>query len=981
MNIPMHTGRTLRAGLLAGVALGLPLLPAQAQDSGQLEEIVVTGTRIARKDYVSDSPLSTVSAETFQQTGSLTAENLLNQLPQVVPDATSTSNNPSAGGRANINLRGLGSNRNLVLVNGRRMIGSDSTMSVDVNTIPSALVDRVEVISGGASAVYGADAVAGVVNFILKEDFEGLEANVQYGISDQGDAEEKSGDITIGGNFAQGRGNATLSVGYLKRKELGKGERDFTAQATSTTSYLPWGSVVFGSNAPTQAAVDSVFGQYSGYSTGAVSRTDRYSFNPDGTLFSISHSSSAPAPFNVKVDESQLATCIYDGSCNNGDQRVSYNFEPDNALILPMERVNIAGTTRYQINDHVEAYASGFFTNYNSTTQLAPSPAPTGSQGYFYVPVTNPFIPADLAALAASRSDPTADIPLLTRFNAVGPRVSEYENNVFQVLGGFRGDIPGVNGWKYDIYAANGRVSTTETQSGNVSYSKVQELLTAADGGASLCEGGYNPFGQNELSQACKDYVSVTAKNTTTIEQDVVEMNVTGGLFDLPAGTVGLALGAQYRSESYDFKADSVLASGDVSGFNAQDSLYGEIENKDLYGELYVPLLADLPFAKAVSITAGYRFSDHSAAGTFGSYKGEGSWAVNDLFRLRGSYQRAVRAPSIGELYSPQNEDNPEVADPCNAGSTYRTGANAEAVRALCLAQGISPTLIDSYEQSNSQIGALVGGNTELQEETADTYTLGFVANSPFQHPLVSDITLSVDYYDITLKDAISTISAGLAVARCFNANGDNPAFSNDNYYCQLFKRQSVDGSIDDALELYQNLSKIKTSGVDVQLDWGYDLPSDAGRLNINLAGTWVDHYKVQALPGDAYIDYAGSIGGSIGDAIPEWKGTITTTYMYGPVTTSLRARYIGPMENNVVREDTTGTLVEGVDYSNVPATWYFDLSASYVLSENLTLRGGINNLFDQEPRLYTPSVQANTDPSVYDMVGRRFFMGATVKF
>ncbi|WP_114395092.1 TonB-dependent receptor domain-containing protein [Oleisolibacter albus] len=963
-----------RSALLAGAALSAIAVPALAQDTGSLDEIVVTGTRIARKDFVSDSPLSTVGAEQFQQTGSLTAENLLNQLPQVVPDATTTSNNPSAGGRANINLRGLGSNRNLVLINGRRMIGSDSSMSVDVNTIPGALVDRVEVISGGASAVYGADAVAGVVNFILKDDFEGIESNLQYGISGEGDAKEKSADVTLGGNFAQGRGNTTLSIGYSERDRLGKGERDFTSQATSTTSYLPWGSVVFGANAPTQAAVDSVFGKYSGYSSGTVSRNDRYSFNPDGSLFSISHSSSAPAPFNVKVDPSQLSTCILDGSCNGGDKRVSYNFEPENALILPLERVNIAGTSRYKINDYIEAYASGFFTNYNSKTQLAPSPAPTGSQGSFFVPVTNPFIPADLAALAAGRANPTADIPLLTRFNTVGPRISEYENNVFQVLGGFRGDIPGINSWKYDFYAATGRVSTTETQYGNVSYNAVQSLLTAADGGASLCEGGYNPFGFNAISEACRKYVEVTAKNTTTIEQDVVELNVTGNLFELPAGAVGLALGGQYRAETYDFKADSVLASGDVSGFNAQQSLNGDVENKDLYGELYVPLLADLPFAKQVSVTAGYRFSDHSAAGTFSSYKGEGSWEVNDLLRLRGSYQRAVRAPNIGELYSPQDEDNPEVLDPCNVGSSYRTGANAAAVRALCLAQGVPAGLIDSYEQSNDQVDALVGGNPNLSEEKADTFTIGTVLNSPFQNEYLANLTLSVDYYNIKVKDAISSIDAELSIPRCFNSNGDNPSFAANNFYCQLFKRRGFDGSIEDVQQTSANLSNIKTSGIDVQLDWSADLPSDLGRLGFNFVGTWVDTFKEQALPGDAFLEYAGSIGTSIGDAIPEWKGTFTTTHIYGPVTTQVRARYIGAMEHRQVR-DGSGTA------GGVPATWYFDLNATYDVSENISLRGGIVNAFDQKPRLYTPNVQDNTDPSVYDVVGRRFFAGVTAKF
>jgi len=977
--------KAFRSLMLASVCAAC-VTTASGQEPGaaepqQLEEIVVTGSRIARQDYVSTSPVTTVNAEAFRQTGALTPENFLNTLPQVSPDVSSGSNNPDNNGRANINLRGLGSNRNLVLLNGRRVIPGDNTGAVDVNIIPAALVERVEVISGGASAVYGADAVAGVVNFILKEDFEGAMADVQYTISEKGDGKEKSGYAILGGNFGDDRGNAVLNIGWAKRDAIGKGERDFSAQAGSSTSYYPSGSyVASGLNLPSQAAVDSVFARYN-VAAGKVARNGSLSFNPDRSLFAIGNASTAFDVQNYKGPDSDIAQTFYPNF-------FSFNFEPQNKLILPLERTSASGFANYEINDWVEAYGQFLYANYSATSSLASSPAPTGTNAvdpgagvFFSVPVSNPFIPADLRQILASRTgdDPTLagvgaseDFRARKRFNVLGPRAAESRFDVYQVLGGFKGRLP--NGWRWDVYGASGKTNMTEIQRGNVSVSAVERLLDAPDGGASLCAGGFNMFGSNELSAECQQYIGRTAKNLESYEQEVVEGSLSGDLFELPAGNVGFAIGALYYNNRFDFEPDSLLSSGDVAGFNAQDPLRGSVDNTDLYAELLVPLVKDLPLAQSVNFTGGFRYSDHSSAGTFPSYKGEMDWQMVDELRLRGSYQRAVRAPNIFELFSPQDEDNPEVDDPCNANSALRRGPNAAQVRQLCIQQGIPAAVIDSYTQFNAQIDALAGGNPNLREEKADTYTIGAVITEPFDHPLFERFSMSVDYYNISIKGAIDSLTPDTILGGCFNADGTNPTYDINNANCRRFRRTGV-GDINGLLQIAENLGAIRTSGIDTQLDWGTELPGGLGDISLNTIVTWADSYRVQEVSGQPFLEYIGSIGDDPGDALPEWKAAFTGTYTYGSAMGQLRARYIGAMRNENVVVDPTSTD-EGV-----PSTWYFDASASWQITEELSIRGGVNNLFDKKPRLYTDSVDSNTDPSTFDVIGRRFFMGASVKF
>lgn len=943
--------------------LTAPPLVAHAQtDTGAtataVEEIVVTGSRIARRDYSSDSPIVTVGKEDIEKLGSVTVDTLLNQMPQFVPSVSSTSNNPSNGGQANIDLRGLGTARTMILLDGHRVVPSNANGTVDVNVIPSALIQNIEVISGGASATYGSDALAGVVNFKLNNNFSGLQMDAQYGVTEEGDGREKSLALTAGGKYADDRGHAVLSLSYSERGEVYNAARDFS-KVSGASSTIPYGRYdATGANLPSQAAVDAVFAKY-GYAAGTVKASANLGFNDDGTLF-------------------------YNGSNYKGSTAIDYSTIPVNGtyntgalnlLQLPLTRYTAYAATDYQINEHAQFYGSFNFTHYDSRTILAPAPA-AGSTG-FSVPVTNPFIPDDLATLLASRSNPTSSFLLRKRFTDVGPRISETTFNVFQIAGGVRGDI-GFKDWTYDVYASYGRSEQNETQSGNVSHSAVQTLLNASDGGASLCEGGYDPFGLNALSAACRSYISRQTKNRTVAEQQSVEANLQGALFNLPAGEVRAAIGASYKRDTYLFEPDSLLSTGDVVGFNAQDAIDASTNVKELYGELLIPVLKDLPFIKSLSLDAGYRLSDYNTVGKVGAYKLDGAWEVVEGFRVRGGYQRAVRAPSIGELYSPQNQDYPSISeDPCAYNSTYRAGSNAATVRSLCLAQGVPSAIIDSYTYANTQVNALSGGNPDLKEETANTYSVGLVWTPRLTHPLLERLSLSVDYYSIDIKNAIGTIDATTALDKCYSASG-NPAGSTSNYYCSLFKRNAETGEIDTLTLTNLNLAEYKTAGVDFQVDWGFGLGAVGlddryGAIKVNLMGTYLDSFKVQSLPGEDFVELKGAIGNtqisSTAVSHPEWKYNTSVSYLIGPVEVGARWRHIG----NMVDASDADEKIGAVDY--------YDLNASWKITDTYSIRGGVTNLTNKQPPYFSSYVQANTDPSTYDVLGRRFFVAVKAKF
>lgn len=982
--------RLLATTIIGGAALLAFASPALAQeqpgtppqDEAVVDEIVVTGSRITRQDYQSTSPIVTVSQEDFQATGAVTIDALVNDLPQFVPSINSTSNNPSNGGQANINLRGLGTQRTLVLMNGRRVVPSNSDGTVDINLLPTALIQNVEVISGGASAAYGSDALAGVANFILNESFEGVQFDAQYGVTDREDGVSESYSLTVGGDIADGRGNMVLSLGHSSRDQIFNSARDFSSiSGPSGTS--PLGSTVFDSNnLPSDAFIQGYFGDPALAASGAA-----FGFNNDGSLFSYVRTNNFQSPGGID----------YDGFANPGVGDYVYNTGPLNLLQLGLNRWNAYAGGRFEINPGVEVYSNLLFTEYESANELAASPAAGNVPATgFRVPATNPFITSDLRAFLDARPNPDGSFLLNKRFNTLGGRRATENYNVYQSTVGVRGDLVGLRDWTYDVYAQYGRVLRTSVQSGNVSRSSVQRLLDAADGGASLCEGGFDPFGETSLSAACATYVGRTAQNVTEQEQTVVEATLQGSLFELPAGDLRFAGGIQYREDVFAFRPDASLAQinpiivrpdggstggSEIAGFNPSQPLSGDTQAVEYFVEFLVPLLSDLPFVQQLDLNLGYRLSDYSTVGYVDAYKADIDWEIFDFLRFRGGVQRAVRAPSVGELFSPVNTNFPSVGsasatglsgDPCDIRSSYRLGPNAAQVRALCLAQGLAASAVDTYTFTNNQVPGITGGNPDLEEETSDSFTAGVVIGSPWQNPWLSGLSASIDYYDIEIKNVIGTIGAAAQLQGCFNARGENPTYDPNNGYCALFDRDPLSGNVNQAREVNGNLATLVTSGIDAQFDWNFVLADigapDWGNLNFNVIVGYLENRERQDAPGGPFTDRTGTIDSVFGNTFPEWKSLSSVNWTSGAFGLGARWRHVGEM----TQFGTTNEL-DSVDY--------FDLNGSWDLTDTVSLRATVNNVFDEEPIVYSPGVQANTDPSTYDTLGRRYSIGLTARF
>jgi iron complex outermembrane receptor protein len=1024
--------------------------PAFAQDQDQeTQTVVVTGSRIIRQDYEANSPITTVSKDALTHNADITLETALNNLPQIVAGGTTTTNNPPNNGQANIDLRGLGANRNLVLVDGRRPMVSANDLTVDVNTIPSALIDNIEVITGGAGAVYGADAVAGVVNMKLKHNFEGFNLSTSYSDSTHRDAEEYTISALLGGNFADGKGNAVFAYDRSSREQLLKSQRPFALYATSTTGNPPQGVLRWNgasgatgntANAPTTAAVNALFATYGVAAGAAQAASGKIGFNQDGSLFAV-------GTFNSPLD-AQHFTDPVDLFVNPRfyPDFYSYNFDPVNLLTLPLNRDSFMTDLHYDVGGGVEVFGQGSWTQYKSATGLAPSPVPgvafaspdqadpksevasalitpgatacnplspspgrCSFTGGIPVPVTNPFIPADLKTLLNSRTGNDnrlvgtgANEPFLVSFRPVdaGLRYQIFQNTVTQYLGGFRGPIMST-GWRFEAYFSEGRTEILDTQQGNIDTQKVTDLLAAADGGVSKCAGGFNLFGQHKISQECLDYVKVTTSTTLDMRQRIGQAYVTGDIIDMPAGALSAVFGAEYRGFDYTF--DPGTGAGPISGFGSQDPESGKNQFHDLFTEFSIPLLKDAPFAKSLDLDIAFRrskaaFQDRLNGVSSGSqsdntYKADFSWQPFDALRVRTSYQRAVRAPNFGELFQ-GGASFPQIFDPCSVTSDARkSGPNAAQLRALCGLTGLSPTQIDTFVATpGGQAEIDTGGNTLLKPETADSYTLGFVFTVPTESRWTEKLRSSIDYYKIKVKDAILAADPNEGIAACYNYLGTNPTYSITNPYCAGIARSGDILGIADVNAADGNTfagangGTIDTSGIDLQVDWGFDadmvgMPANWGGATINLVVSRLLDYKLQDTPGVPELNYVGTVnyfggGISLGQTFPKMRAVLNTQWNVDKFSLAIRTRFIDSMKNRASVQfpgESSFTGVGSVTYWDVAAAWRF--------MEKSELRIGLNNAFDKQPPTYAPNVQSGTDPSTYDVIGRRAFARFEVQF
>ena len=971
------TRRVLQSVTLLAAALPIPLR-VHAQEA-VLEEVVVTGSRIARPDFVSASPIVSVTEAAFEQTASTSVDVVMNRLPQFVPDITSSSNNPANGGQGNLQLRGLGAQRTLVLLDGRRLIPANGTGVVDVNIIPSSLIESVEVITGGASAVYGSDAIAGVVNFKLRQNVEGLEFEGRYGLTDQGDADEYFAGVTGGLEFADGRGQLYGHLGYSNREAVTYDARRFSSYALGyfgpdaggvgpDGGFLPLGSGLIEEGRPSalrasQAAFDELFASY-GFAPGTVPYQTFFGVNQDGSLFTVGNRQ----PGSVVNFRGTRDPVLFN------DRAYTYNFAPWNYLQLPLERVSGFAGASFEFGAGHEAFARALYADYSAEQALAPTP-----NNSILIPATNPYISPDLAFLLASRSNPAADFRIAKRFAELGPRIAENQYDVYQLTAGVQGPISDT--WTYEAYAQYGENDQQQKQTGNALRSRINDLTYAPDGGASIC-GEFNIFLIGRISADCADYIGAGGVNRSGYEQTIFEVSATGPLFSLPAGDVQLVVGAMHKRDEYFYRADPVasviLDDGlpDIIGFNASDDIEGSDNNTDVYLEALVPLLADLPGAERLELVLGYRYSEYESAGGADSWKAELLYQPLEALRLRGSLQRAVRAPSVFELYQPRLPSLygifPEfggVADPCTAGSPERTGPDAAQVEALCLAQGVPAELLPTFEDQDQVHIGVSGGNPDLDPETGDTLTFGFVIDSQATHPLLARMQFSADWYRIEMDDAIEYLFADTYVPRCYDA-ATNPQFDPSNLWCGFFSRDAVTGEIVDFQDVLYNIAGFELSGVDLQFNWSFD--AGPGTAGLNVLASWLDDYTLVPPPGVEETDFAGTVGGRVGRSLPEWKVNVDAHYDWQTLTVGARWRYVDSMQDIEVDYE-----IESRDYLDLYLANEFDTG----LLDGLTVRLGVENLLDEEPPLLPSQVQANTDPSQYDVLGRRYYLNLFYRF
>jgi outer membrane receptor protein involved in Fe transport len=969
---------SLTKPLAYGTAVSLSaVLGAQAQNAApdaapagaepKMETVVVTGSKIARRDYSSSSPIVTTGKDLIQESGNVTLEATLNQMPQFTPSGTAATGGQGQGARATLDLRGLGDNRNLILLDGRRLPLSSAFGQVDINTIPPAIIDGIETISGGASAVYGSDAMSGVVNFKTLRKFEGVVLDVQYGNSQKNDARKLSPSITAGTKFAEGKGHALFSISYDERQALQGMSRPFfnlgvPSSFIGTSTYLPSAA-----NLPSQAAVNGVFAKYGVAST--VPRTNNLGFNDNGTLFS------------------QTGAINYLGPVNTSYALVGGNVRmpvlPQSDLINGLRRENVFSKVEYRVTPDLTAYTQFLHTHSVAHTSSGGSLTQFGLGGNTTVPLSNPFIPTDLRTILASRPDASAPFLWNTRFVGIPAKQWDEAYNTDQLLIGLRGNIP-YKDWTWDAYVSADRSVHDQTLFNAVLSSRVQELLNSPNGGTSICAGGFNPFGianSTSLSQACRNYLSTTAISKEELTQRVAEASAQGSLFALPAGDLQFSTSVNYRKNTYSYLPDSQLAAQNIEAVIASQRSSGKTAVKEAAMELRIPLLADAPLAKSLTVSPGARISDYDISGIAKTWKIDAEWTPVRNLLVRGGVQHSIRAPNIGELFSAatgaqvQFGSPPNGGEPCDVRTAARTGANAAALRGLCIATGVPANVVDTYTFPTVATSTISSGNQNLTPEKASTKTLGFVLTPQFSAPLFSQLSGSVDFYNIKIDDTISAVPAAAALNKCYNLDGSNPSYSASNPFCQLVSRDA-NGLLTQVAAPYLNLGLLKTSGMDVQLDWRFKLaalglPDTWGTFGVNTGVNLTHSYQSQALPGDAIKEFKGTVDLVIR---PAWQSTTTFRYELGRGSATLRWRHIPAMD------DVTSVTRPASPAAGVARYDIFDLGVRFAMSKNVDLRAGINNLFNRDPAL-VPGNQNLTLASTYDIIGRAYYVGARTKF
>jgi iron complex outermembrane recepter protein len=999
--------RAVRCALLTSAAAAFAgALPAQAQEGSTIQEVVVTGSRIPQPNLTSVSPVTAVSSDQVKIEGVTRVEDLINNLPQAFADFGGNLSNGSTG-TASVNLRNLGSQRTLVLVNSRRLMPGDPTQnaaaSPDLNQIPAALIERVEVLTGGASAVYGADAVAGVVNFIMNDKFEGVRVDAQYSMYQHNndddtvsnlvrargfnvpDSNVRDGytkDLTFiaGINTPDGRGNATVYIGYRTLDPITQDRRDFSACALASSDQ----------GDPTSTA----------FACGGSSTTARGRF--------ITYNPADPFDFAGSGDFTVGDGGVirdYDGATD------AFNFAPTNYYQRADERKTAGLFAHYDFGDQASVYTEFMFMDDRTQAQIAASGAFIGGGqgqppffGRYAVNCDNPLLtPSALNAFCGGDTG-LGDVLLdIGRRNVEGGgRNDDLRHTSFRGVLGLRGDVAA--GWRCDVYGLYGTSLLSENFQNDFSRSRLRKSLNAVTGptGQPVCRVNadadlsnddpacvpYQIFGAGAVDAAQLAYLQIPGLSEGETVEQILSASVAGDLgqygWKLPTANdgLGVAFGAEYRSERSELRTDANYQSNDLAGQGAPTlDTFGQFDVKELFAEARLPVLQDKPFADTLSLEAGYRYSDYNLGFTTDSYKMGLQWAPVSDVMVRGSFQRAVRSPNIQELFLQPRVQLDGVTDPCS----NDVGATPSASFEECARSGVTAAqygniLANPAAQYNGQIG----GNTELQPESSDTYSFGVVLTPSF----LAGFSLTVDYYDIKVEQLINNLGADFILGQCLS--------SGDPTYCDRVHRAGNgsiwlgdSGFVDDPI---LNTGSLQISGLDAEANYRFDM-GNVGSLGLQFIGTYVEEYLTEPLPGASKYDCAGLFGSVCGVPIPDWRHKLRANWTTPwNMDLSLTWRYIAAVDDDRTSPDPN--LSAGIIQTDkrLGSRSYLDLTGSYTFSEvgvfsNLTGRLGINNILDKDPPLVgqdtCPSVycNGNTFPQVYDTLGRYVFLGLTADF
>ncbi len=907
--------------LLAQPAWSQDAAPQAAEDGAAGGEIVVTGSRIARPDLTSNSPIAIVSGEAFKEQGAINVESVVNLLPQVTPSLNGTVNN-GGDGTVTVDLRGLGARRTLVLANGRRLVPSTNRGVVDLNIIPPLLIERVDVVTGGASATYGSDGLGGVVNFILKKNFEGFQASGQIGTTGRGDSSTYTYGGIVGANISDGRGNVTAAISYTDRKPSFQSQRSFLR-------------------------ID----QNRGSATGIAGRLDNAPLNP--------FASGVSQAFNANGSVRPFIDQLPETNAGVGDR---YNFAPLNYVQTPQKRTTINLLGHYDVTEKIEFFFDAFYVNSRVDLQLAETPATN-----ILVSPNSPLLSASAIALAATRPNPLAPLVFRRRMTEVGPRQQNFKFNDYQATVGLRGDL--TDKINYEVYYTYGRVESSQNIRNDVSRQRLTAGLNGCPVGSPTGCVPVNAFGPGNISPAAANFIRITsATDLFTFNRKNLVGSVSGELFDLGAGPIGFAIGGEYRKDSSSFTPSDPSQRGDITGFNASAPISGGFDVSEAFAELRVPLLADKPFVENLTLDLAGRYSDYSTVGSNYTYRIGGEYTPIKGIRFRGLYSRATRAPSVFELFQAGDQNFPTVVDPCariRANGTM-VAAPSAAVSQVCILSGAPDPRTVIVAQTNSQVEARDIGNPNLREEKSDTYTAGVVLTP------IRNLSLSLDYFDIKVKGYVARAFGGSQglVSACFNSGVTTAAQFSANPACRFVARD-LGGNL--FLQSPQtNASKLITRGFDfgAQYDFGLNFAGlKDSKLSLRTDVTYLMDYKFDGQ------EFAGFASGDFG-TLPHLKANTRVTYSGGPISTTLNWRFVGRSR------DTMGDITDPTGFTRIKAQSYFDLSATFRANKNFEFSLGVLNLLDNDP----PSVNAgftntNTDETLYDVLGRRFFAGATIKF